>query len=881
MPLALSAEAPERPALAPGVSRELARWRARHYSLVKYTLDITFQPGTDRLEGRLTIRVSVDSPRQLVLDWRSAEPIRALRVNGRLAPARLEAEHLVIPETAVQAGENRIGLRFGAPVAVSGTAVTRFIDDADGGEYIHTLFVPSEASTVFPCFDQPDLKARFTLTMRTPDTWRVIANAPMARSESAGAQTRHRFARTEPISTYQFAFAAGPFAELSEGPGAPQDRPGPVKLYARQSRLSQAQREAPELLRLNREAMGWFARYFARRFPFAKYDLVLVPELAYAGMEHAGASFLREEAVLFPFEPSANDKLRRAQLLLHETSHQWFGNLVTMRWFDDLWLKEGFANFMAAKASEALLRERLPDVHPWIAFGSLKLAAYRTDATRGTTPICRELDNLASAKSAYGNIVYSKAPAVLRQAEHYVGERTFRRAVRDFLRRHAYQAAEWRDLVQALERASGLRLEHWADSWVKRRGMARVRVQPVADDRGGVSEIVITQENILGEPGLWPMTIQVAALRASVVKAYSARLEGPCTRLKTAGLGPVDLIYPNHGDYGYGQFLLDSASRDFALRHPDTLSEPLLRSLVFDALWQSVREAELDPERYVELALTWLPRESDDVGASLMLSRLCLAYLRYLSPPRRAWLASPIDNFLITQMRGAPTASRRIAYWRALLDVGRTAQAQALFKDLFAGRAILEGVPLRSRDRYRIVQALLATGDAEADALLATQMRADPSNEGRRYAFAAAAARPQASVKGGYFERFLAEASLAESWIEEALAPLNDPDQAELTLPLLTKALEALPKLKRERKIFFVSSWVAAFIDGQSSGQALERVQGYLAQPAVEPDLRLKVLEAVDALERVVKIRARFSAPNNADPARQPVRPLPASSIPE
>ena len=204
--------------------------------------------------------------------------------------------------------------------------------------------MPSDASTVFPCFDQPDLKARFSLEMVVPRGWRVISNADEEKQDG----NRFKFKTTEPISTYLFAFAAGPFEELrAEG--------DPVRLFVRRSRLVRAREHAAEVLRLNREATAYFTKYFAREFPFAKYDLVLIPEFPYGGMEHAGATFLNEERVVFPAPPSAADLLRRAQLIFHETSHQWFGDLVTMRWFDDLWLKEGFSNFMAAKATEALL----------------------------------------------------------------------------------------------------------------------------------------------------------------------------------------------------------------------------------------------------------------------------------------------------------------------------------------------------------------------------------------------------------------------------------------------------------------------------------------------------------------------------------------------
>jgi len=290
------------PGLEPGVSRELARWRARQYHDVRYALALHIPAGAAKLEGTATIEVTLpDNTPDVVLDWRpppGAAGVRELSVNGKRAQSRLEREHLIVPARFLRAGRNRVTVRFESPIAASGSAVTRYTDRADGSEYVYTLLAPSDASSVFPCFDQPDLKGRFSLELTVPRGWTAVANAPAAAIEDApNDMRRHRFAQTLPISTYLFAFAAGPFAELTEAAG-------PTRLLVRKSRLARAREEAPEVLRLNREAMQWFARYFAFRFPFPKYDLVLVPELAYGGMEHAGATFLREEAVLFPSAPN-------------------------------------------------------------------------------------------------------------------------------------------------------------------------------------------------------------------------------------------------------------------------------------------------------------------------------------------------------------------------------------------------------------------------------------------------------------------------------------------------------------------------------------------------------------------------------------------------
>jgi aminopeptidase N len=843
------------PGLEPGVSRELAQWRAKTYRDVRYALAISITAGATKLVGTATIEVTLPrSAPDLVLDWRpspGAVRVGKLRVNGRPAKAKLEQEHLIVPARLLRAGRNRATLSFESPIALSGSAVTRYVDREDGSEYVYTLFVPSDASSAFPCFDQPDLQARFSLELVLPRAWTAVGNAPIAATQDvSNSLRRFRFAATPPISTYLFAFAAGPFAELTESRGS-------TRLFVRKSQLARARTEAPEVLRLNRESVRWFERYFASRFPFPKYDLVLVPEFAYGGMEHAGATFLREDAVLFPSAPSETDILARAQLLFHETSHQWFGDSVTMRWFDDLWLKEGFANFMAAKAAEALL----PAHSVWNAFHSLKTAAYRTDVTQGTTPIYRPLSNLSAAKSAYGNIVYAKAPAVLRQAEFYVGASVFRRAVRQFVKSHAYAAADWNDLVAALEHASGRTLKRWAEAWVKRRGMPEVRLAWDTDREGRPRNAVLEQHNVLNEGGTWPMKLKVFALSESgLPRSADVLLRGESARVRAIdGMPEIEFAFANSGDYGYGRFLLDPASREAVLTRPEIVQGDLLRALVFGSLWESVRDAELSPLAYLDFVVRVAPVERDPVTLAALLQRAQVAFLHYVSDSQRDALAPRFEQLLAEGMLHADTPGRRITFLRTFTASAWSESGRSQLKSLLANALEIPGVKLSSRDRFRAVTRLLALDDPDAKELLSAQIAADSGDDGRRYAFAAAAAERSAEAKRVYFERFFNEQGLPESWIEAALGPFNAVEHAELTQPFLDLALAALPEFKRTRKIFFVNNWLAAFIGGQLDVAALEQVESFARQPELEPDLKLQLLEAMDGLARTVKIRARFA----------------------
>jgi aminopeptidase N len=800
--------------LDPGVSLELAQWRAKHYRDPRYGLKLTLAEGAERLQGTLELRVTLPARKvDLVLDWRGA-PLQGLRVNGKPGAADIRNEHLIIEKKHLKGGANRIRLEFESPIAVSGAAVTRYKDREDNEEYLYTLLVPADASTLFPCFDQPDLKGRFTLELSLPRHWKAVSNSPEARK----SEGKVSFKETEPISTYLFAFAAGPFEALRE-------TDDPVRMFVRRSRIVRGVEHAAEVLRLNREATTYFARYFARKFPFAKYDLVLLPEFPYGGMEHAGATFLNEERVLFPAPPSAADLLRRAQLIFHETSHQWFGDLVTMRWFDDLWLKEGFANFMAAKANEAIL----PQYDAWIAFHALKTSAVRTDATRGTTAIRYPLQNLADAKSAYGAIVYSKGPAVLRQAEFYLGEEVFQRAVRDFVKRHAYGAAGWQDLVAAFERASGRKLDAWAHAWVQRRGMPTVRF----------ANGQLEQTDTLGEGGMWPMKLRVwtsLGLQDVALEKNSAKF--------SAGPG---LIYPNAGDFGYGRFLLDARSVEAVLAAD--FEPPLFQAQLVEAVWESVREAELAPARFLAYAIARLPKTRDDIALAGLLARMEGAFRRYLDDAQRDAIAPALERAL--RADNAPAgSSRNLLLTRAFIGL---AWSPAALQEL---KWLIDKPGLASRDRFRAVQRLSTRGDPQAPALLAAQAAADASDDGRRYAFAAGAA--DSGAKQRLFRSFVEDKALPESWVEAALASFNAPEQAALTLPVLDDALAQLPELKRTRKIFFVNHWLESFLGGQTEPKALADAEAFLRRGNIDADLRLKLLEAMDGLERAVRIRKKY-----------------------
>jgi aminopeptidase N len=876
-----SAQAPD------GIPRDLARLRAQQLKDVRYRLSFTIAPKASSVAGHEELRfVQNADDRGILPEWLDFREgsVSSLTVNGQPAATEIQNGHLLLPAKLLKLDENVVEIDFTAPVAPAGKAITRFEDKDDGSEYIYTLFVPMDADMAFPCFDQPDLKARFKLDVTAPADWTVISNsveAGPAEHLSGGTTEAQRvtFAETNPISTYLFAFAAGPFRKVHPVANLPG-------LYVRKSKLQKAEAEAEAVQQVTADGIKYLSAYFDQPFPFSKYDMVMIPGFAYGGMEHAGATFLREESILFRTAPTHSDRLNRDILLLHELTHQWFGDLATMRWFDDLWLKEGFAQYMAYYTLNVLK----PSENTWKRFyQAIKPAAYAIDSTQGTTPIYQQIPNLKDAKSAYGAIVYSKAPAIIKQLalvlgddfndprRRYINERVlnrpqqgFRDGLRLYLKEHAYANAEWSDLVHAFERTSKQSLSGWADTYIHKRGMPQVDVRWTCDAKAHVTHITLIQHNALGEGGVWPISGQIL-LRfegpgpSQVIMTYELtgeRLDKVFNLKRDPGRKKEEpcpqWIFANDQDFAYGRFLLDPVSRKAVMKELGGSNDVFERTLLWGSLWESVREAGMDPREYIDLALRLLPDEKDESLAQSIIGRTITALHRYVAPEVRGQFVPKMEELAAVQMLHSPEPDMRIIWFRALRGVAETAKARGQLKEMLSGKLQAPGVELRPLDRWNIVAALVALHDPDAEAVLAAEEIRDPSGDGRKYAYMAAAARPKTETKSQYFDEYLHNASRPEDWIEQSLGSFNYWNQAELTFPYLHRALEALPQIKRERKIFFMLAWLNAFIGGQQSEAARKQVHEFLATAALDNDLRLKILEVMDELDRTVRIRSKY-----------------------
>ncbi|MFO1078161.1 MAG: M1 family aminopeptidase [Planctomycetota bacterium] len=844
---------------APGIDRALAVLRQQQIADVEYDLRFAIAPGATAVQGDLTLRFRLAADRDpgpVVLDFGGAD-LRDLVVNSREALPHRVHDHLVLPADLLVRGLNGVQVGFTSAVAPTGTPLTVYKDLADGAEHYYTLVVPADAHRLYPCFDQPDLRARFRVALDLPAGWTAVSNTPLDADGQQSNTTGKRwsFAQTKPLPTYLMAFACGPWLVLDgptlQVPGI--DAGTPLRVFLRAA--EQKHLDLPAVAKLHAEGLRWIAHEFDTPYPFGKLDIVLVPGFPYGGMEHAGAIFYREAALAFDHPPTASELVGRSTLVYHELSHQWFGNLVTMKWFDDLWLKEGFATFVAYEALDALE----PGQKSWLRFlQRTKPRAYEVDATPGTTPLWQELQNLADAKSAYGAIVYNKAPAVLRELHDRLGAANFRAGLHRYLEEHAFGNADWHDLALALEGAARANLKHWSERWLLAPSMPQVRI---AWDVGGdgTTTGARLQQHAIGGEGTWPLHLELLVFAADGSTTKLA-LDSDAPEVAIPGLegkpAPAAIL-ANPGDVAYGQFVPDPKTRGWLCEHLGLVTDPLVRAVALSALFEAVREAELDPAAFAACALEALAQESDPDTHGWLLGQLGTCLERYLPADRAAPLRARAVDLLLRLLDDGEASGRELAAFRFLAWHSTDERVFALCRAVARGEARCAGLETGKRDRFLAAAALLAAGAEGPDfeALVQASAKEDVGKE----VFLAKAARATAANKAEYWAAYMRLDEPPEQWSQDSLAFFHWPGQEALTLPYLKQALDRVDWVKQNRRIFFMPAWIDAFVNGHDSAEALAIVDEFLATAKLSDDVRRKVLQSRDGLLRAVRIRAAFA----------------------
>jgi aminopeptidase N len=821
---------------------------------VRYDLALTIPSDrTAPITGTVHIRFAYTRTRDpLVLDFvNPLQRVHRVLAGDRMIEYGTTAEHILIPPGDLRDGENEITAQFTA----GNESLNRNPD------FLYTLFVPDRARYAFPVFDQPDLKARVTLTLTVPEGWVAVANGIESTDRRTGGPTdtagatramgtrTYYFAETPPIPTYLIAFAAGRF-QIEEA-----ERDGRhLRMFHRETDVARVQANRDAIFDLEAKALTWLEDYTGIPFPFPKFDFFAVPAFQYGGMEHPGAVFYRASSLFLEPTATQNEVLGRASLIAHETAHMWFGDLVTMRWFNDVWMKEVFANFMAAKIVNPSFPEINHDLRFMLAHHP---AAYAIDRTAGTNPIRQPLANLNGAGSLYGAIIYQKAPIVMRQLEQRVGEDTFRDGLRHYLENFKFGNATWSDLIAELDSLTPDDLGAWSDIWVESTGRPTVTTElGLADDTVAALAFHQSDPEKLGR--LWPQRLTPVVANGMDMHRFSVDLTGATVDVPGAKGLPRPLFVLANGDgLPYGDFVPDSMSLDGLVAHLADVHDDVVRAAGWLTVWDAMLDGRLPPTSLMTTARAMLESETSELTAQRVLSDLGETYWRYLADDTRDSLAPSLETFLWTRLQATPARSLKATYFGAYRSIARSPAAVGRLERLWREQDKIAGLPLAERD-FTALALALAVREVPGWESILTHQRDRITNPDRRarFEFVMPAVSADTAVRDAFFATLRDPQNREhEPWVLDALGYLHHPLRAKRAERYILPSLELLQEIQRTGDIFFPLGWLNGTLDGHNTPSAAALVRRFLdARPDYPAQLRGKLLQAADGLERSARI---------------------------
>ncbi|MBN1885076.1 MAG: aminopeptidase [Candidatus Krumholzibacteriota bacterium] len=823
-----------------GVSAELAAARSAAVSGLRYAVFYRI-PAEGEIAGRVGIRFRAQGLDTLVLDF-AGPAVHAVSVDGDSVPVLHLREHILVPLPPGD-GEHRVEISF--------TPDERPLHRER--DHLYTLFVPDRARFALPCLDQPDLKGRFTLSLEIPAGWTAVANAPAGSNDAAGDKRLVRFGETPPISTYLFSFAAGMFRREAGERGGRQ-----IGVFHLEPDSARIARNLPALLDLTAAALVGVEEYTEIAYPFDKLDLVLLPVFPYSGMEHPGAILYRASRILLDEGATAREELGRASLVAHETAHQWFGDLVTMPWFDDVWLKEAFAQFMA----DRIVAPAFPDVDHQLLFAAAhRRALDDIERTAGTNPIRQPLENMARAGEIYGDVIYHKPPVMLRQLEELVGEEVLREGLRRYLRRFSWGTASWPDLVAVLDSLAGADLAAWSRAWVEEPGRPVVEVRLAGREGGGFTAIEAVSLDPRGRGIDWPQAFEVRTIpwfptdRAFGLE-FTNRLRAG-GRAETRLIEATELVLPDANLEGLGFFPMDEGSIAAALG--GAVPEAPLHRL---ALLVHLREGMLEggnpaPGEFLGYCAAQIGEERDEIVLQAALDAAAETSRLFLSIDDRTRLAILLDGTIMARLDDEAPPAVKLALFRALRAVATTAGGVDLLWRVEAGEEPIGGFVLSERELAATALELAVRGVEGWRGILDRREAAIENDElRRRFRFVRQAASPEAADRALFAAAIrTAEGRRREPWVIEGLGLLHHPLGPGAPAEVDT-ALALLEEVRRTGDIFFPRSWLGAALGTRYYPGAAEAAATWLdAHPGLHPRQRLMVLAAADRQARAASLR--------------------------
>jgi aminopeptidase N len=842
-------------ASAAGAARDVltqvdAQARASRIDDVSYELTLDLTRGARTYRGEVVIRFAVvEGSEHTFLDFKGTT-IERLEMNGRAITPEWDGYRLTLPAGAL-APHNTLRISYENEYDHTGDGFHQFIDPEDNEEYLYTFFEPYYAHRLFPCFDQPDIKATYALTITAPQEWEVIANGRSTESTAAGAdRTRHVFETLPRFSTYLLCIVAGPYHAVREDHGGI-----PLGLFCRKSLVKYL--DADELFTVTKQGLDYFGEFFDYPYPFTKYDQIFVPEFNLGAMENIGA-VTHTERMIFRDPPTENQRLSRAEVVLHEMAHMWFGDLVTMRWWNDLWLNESFATYMAYLALVNATRFTTA----WKEFNTgMKVWAYRQDQLTTTHPIAGTVLDTDQTFLNFDGITYGKGASVLKQLVATIGLEAFRNGMRRYFQRYQWGNATLRDFLAALEEGTGRDLQAWARLWLETPSLNTLAARWESDGER-LTSMALSQTAPPAYPTLRPHTVEIGLGREEngsiALDVLPAEVDSEEVDVPGARGRPVPaFVFPNYNDHAFAKVALDAQSLDFIRANIERIDDPLLRQLLWTSLWSMVRDQQLKSTDFISLARAKLPGEPDLELVDSMLSYALTALSAYVPDDRRPAEAHALFETCRRTLESAPRGDAQIIWTRALIGAAQNAEDLAHVARLADGAVEVAGLTVDQQMRWNIAAKHMAYGLPDADARLATERERDPSDRGQREALRTEVSRPDPATKAEHWERILNEQYDSFKLMQSAMAGFNWYPQREILAPYVDRFFETVTRVAESKPNEYLQSFIGALFPSYRVEQAiLDRSERLLAETPDRLTVLVRLLkESNDDLARALACR--------------------------
>ncbi|MEQ8245299.1 M1 family aminopeptidase [Fulvivirga sp.] len=825
--------------LVPGISKELAEFRKANIENVLYKLEFNI-PEDDKQQINASLELNFAYKTEvvdLILDFNApSDLIKKVSANGKVVEAQIDKEHIVI---------NAQDLNKSNTINIDFVAGEQSLNRHE--EYLYTLFVPERASTCFPLFDQPDIKATYELSLVVPKDWEAVTNGPERSVDEKQNRKHYKFKASQNISSYLFAFAAGRFDKIEREVDGRM-----MTMFHRETDSVKLANNIEAIFQWHAESLNWLEEYTGIKYPFEKFDFVLLPSFQYGGMEHPGSIFYKSSSLLLGKTSTINQQIGRGRLIAHETAHMWFGDLVTMPWFNDVWLKEVFANFMAAK----IVRPKFNGINHELQFLMAHYpSAYEVDRTDGTHPISQNLDNLKNAGSLYGSIIYQKAPIVMQMLERNIGEEAFQKGIREYLSKYQFDNASWDDLIAIMGQNTDKNLKDWNDKWVKSARMPEIRYRMDVEKKNLLRVKLFT--NNTNNNKYYPQSLVMGLGKGDTLLQVPYQVSSAFVELKIDSLIDPDYLFTNYSGMGYGYFSMGPSSIDYYLSNINGIESSVLRGALWINMYELVLGSAIAPTKYLESLLKSLAKETEPLIIEYLNSRLKEIFWNLLTEDQRAAYAAKIEGVLFNMTVNAKNDNLKNSFFKTYYAVVSTQAGTGLLYNLWGDNSENE-IDLSEDDFINITYELALRLPDSAQTFIDHQL-SRMSNKDRidKLKFVAPSVSNDEKKRDTFFESLKEPKNREnEDWVLTAVHNLHHPLRQKSALKYIKPSLELLEEIKITGDIFFPKRWLDATFWGHQSEDASDMVRQFLYRHHDYPDdLKNKILQSTHILLRIAEIQ--------------------------